>query len=192
MRRKPPLQETPGTSRGEFCLLSPGDPSDPGETALWNQRPNLIWTGSIAKIEVLEVGASKPLWSYSLPLNSFKAGPAGLRALGYGGPLLEAGKRYEWQAFLLESDLEPQQRRRFSILPKTVQGPITRAWMQQRVALVQAGATAEEQALRQAEFLLEQGLSSDYAQAMVLNALRGRLDGEGQAILAEIVEKQCG
>lgn len=189
-RRKPPMQETPGTSRGEFCLLSPGELFEQGAEALWEQRPTLIWTGRLAKVAVQEVGASEPLWHHSVPFNSNRE-LTELQVVRYSGPVLEASKHYEWQAFERESDSAPQQVRPFSILEQKLRGPITRAWMQEQVKLVQAGAMPEEQALRRGEFLLEQELSADFYQALFLAAVRGQLDREGIAIVGELMGEQC-
>ena len=191
LRRRPPMKETPGTSRGGFCLLSPGESFEQGQEALWEQRPTLFWTGYIAKIAVHEMGSDEPLWHQLVPFNP-NAEAAELKVLRYGGPALEAGKRYEWKAFAQKSDAAPQLVRPFLILKPEQRGPITRAWMQEQVKLVRAKATTEEQAMRRGEFVLEQKLSGDFYQALFLAEVRGQLDEEGRSIVGDVVAERCG
>lgn len=189
-RRKPPLPQSYGGSRGQFCLLSPGATLTQGESALWNQRPNLIWTGRLAKVLVKEEGASEVLWQQSSPGNS--TGDAlGLKSLRYSGPLLEAGKQYEFQAFASSFDTQAQQILTFSILSAAQRGPITRSWLQEQVALRQRGATTGEQTVEQAEFLLDRELSADFYQAWLLASIRGQLDREEEAFIEKAVQAFC-
>ena len=191
-RRKPPLPDSSGGSRGPFCLLSPpGTTFNKGTAELWSQRPSFFWIGRIGKISVREADTDESLWHQSIPFNPNTASTE-LQVLRYGGPALEAGKRYEWQIFEQDSDSAPQLIRPFSILGPEQRGPITRAWMQEQIALARAGATFEEQMLRRGEFVLEHELSADFYQALFLAAVRDQLDEEGRAIVGNAVTEQCG
>lgn len=191
-RRKPPIPDSSGGSRGQFCLLlPPGATFVEGASELWSQRPSFIWVGRMEKILVKEVGVNDPLWQQAIPLDTTAENALALQALRYSGPALEAGKRYEWQAFERSFDSSAQQLQSFAILPSGQRGPTTRAWIQEQATLVQAEATGEEQALRQVAFLLDQGLSADFYQALFLAKIRGQLDEEGELMVAEVLNQQC-
>lgn len=190
-RRKPPLPQSSGGSRGPFCLLSPGMNFDQGTAELWNQRPSFIWTGRLGKIWVQEKDSNELLWQKVITTNSAADHGSGLQALRYNGPTLEAGKQYQWHAFERASDASAQQIKDFSILPSSQKGPITRAWLQEQIDLIQEQATTENQTQRRLEFFLEKDLSTDFYQILFLAAVRGQLDEEREALVKEIVEEQC-
>jgi hypothetical protein len=185
-RRPPPLPVRRGGTRGEVCLLSPGNGGSEGR--LWDDQVVLVWRGPVTKVAVQQVGIQKVLWSRAVggqqPVN-------GLNVIRYGGPALAAGTDYEWQIFEADGS-SPQRFQRFRVMDAAERAPITQDWRRKETMLRAAGASPMDWGQARVEFLLERGLTMDLYQSLFLAAHRGWLDQEGRAIVSDIVQEVCG
>ena len=148
----PPVPERTGGggSRGEIlCPIAPrGIDTIP---QVWSDRPLFVWRGAAKQIEVRLQGSQQVLWRQEVT-------PAD-RSLMYGGEALQPGQTYTWVIFDLNNKaiaqtpfqiMEAQQRDRIK----------TRLQILQQ-ELREKGASAEEIAMRRAQYFAQQQLWSD-------------------------------
>jgi hypothetical protein len=149
-RRMPP----PMGSRGEFCAVSPGILENP--YIIWGDRPLFLWEGEMSRVIVRDAQGQE-LWSQPVAPTD--------RSIVYGGEALQPGQLYEWTLVeattgSTEANREPEFYA-FRIMQAEQRIAITERLQSLSEQLQASRATPEEIAVRQAQYLIEQGLWSD-------------------------------
>jgi len=139
-----------GTSRGGFiCAIAPR--SIGTITEVWSDRPLFVWQGVVGQIEVRKPATKETLWRQTVS--------AATSRVIYGGEPLQPGQTYHWVIF-------DQANRSIAEFPFQVMESEKRDRIKTRlqildVELKEKGATAEEIALRRAQYFAQWQLWSD-------------------------------
>jgi hypothetical protein len=145
-------------SRGEFCAVSPGILENP--YIIWGDRPLFLWEGEMSQVIVYDAQGQE-LWNQVVAPTD--------RNIVYGGEALQPGQLYEWKLVEAmegtEADQEPELYA-FRIMQVEQRVPITDQLQSLSEQLQTSGATPEEIAVQQAQYLIEQGLWSDAFKAL--------------------------
>jgi hypothetical protein len=149
---EPPVKPATGggTSRGGFiCAIAPRAIGT--ITEVWSDRPLFVWQGVVGQLEVRKPATKETLWRQAVSATS--------RRVIYGGEPLQPGQTYHWVIF-------DQANRSIAEFPFQVMESEKRDRIKTRlqildVELKQKGATAEEIALRRAQYFAQWQLWSD-------------------------------
>lgn len=139
-----------GTSRGgPLCAIAPR--SIGTITEVWSDRPLFVWQGVVGQLEVRKPATKETLWRQTVSATT--------RRVSYGGEPLQPGQTYHWVIF-------DQANRSIAEIPFQVMESEKRDRIKTRlqildVELKQKGATAEEIALRRAQYFAQSQLWSD-------------------------------
>lgn len=146
----PPASERNGGSRGELlCPIAPrGIDTIP---QVWSDRPLFVWRGAAKQIEVRLQGSQEVLWRQEVT-------PAD-RSLMYGGEALQPGQTYIWVIFDLNNKAIAQTP--FQIMEAQQRDRIKTRLQILQEELREKGASAEEIAMRRAQYFAQQQLWSD-------------------------------
>ena len=138
-----------GVRGGNICAIAPPARLMGIGSAIWHDRPLFIWQGAAVRIELVASGSEEVLWSKNLTANDTTA--------VYQGEALQAAQRYEWRLYRSDKDFDIVL---FRILPKQERDRITAQLNQ----LQTEGDTAEQIALKRANYFAEQRLWADALQ----------------------------
>lgn len=145
-----------GGSRGDedeqfLCMITPGKLSDEqneGTLLVWSDRPFFLWQGKITTIEVRKARSQKLVWQQNIS--------AAANSTLYQGESLQPGQRYFWQ-----DSQRPEQKGSFRIMETEEREAIAKELTALENQLTTEGATAEEIALKRANYFETKGLWSD-------------------------------
>lgn len=148
-QEKPPVEEKPGSPRGELCVIAPR--SIRTNTKVWSDRPLFVWQGNLGKIEVHPHKSDEVLWSQTLTSTD--------NSVTYTGEALQPGQTYDWVIF-------GPQNSRISLIPFQVMEAPERDRIRVRLTILEQelkekGATLEEIANARANYFAQQQLWSD-------------------------------
>ncbi|NEP14949.1 MAG: hypothetical protein F6K14_33195 [Symploca sp. SIO2C1] len=143
-------------SRGDedeqlLCMITPGKLSDEqnqGTLKVWSDRPFFLWQGEITTIEVRKARSQKLVWQKDIPANT--------NSTFYEGEPLQPGQRYLWQ-----DSGKPQQKGSFRIMEAKEREAIAKELAALENRLKTEGASAEEIALKRANYFEGKELWSD-------------------------------
>ncbi|MBD0308044.1 MAG: hypothetical protein ICV80_07865, partial [Microcoleus sp. T1-bin1] len=134
---------------GPLCAIAPR--SIGTITEVWSDRPLFVWQGVVGQLEVRKPGTKEALWRQTVSATT--------RRVIYGGEPLQPGQTYHWVIF-------DQANRAIAEIPFQVMESQKRDRIKSRlqildVELKEKGATAEEIALRRAQYFAQSQLWSD-------------------------------
>lgn len=147
-----PVDKRPAGKRGGFCPLAP-NVSDVS-TQVWSDRPFFVWRGILGKFEVHPHQSKEVLWSQPVAL-----GMLGVQHVPYAGKALQPGQTYDWVIFNLEN--KPVVSIPFKMMNSQERDRINKQLQSLNGELRDKRATAEEIALRRAQYFAQQNLWSD-------------------------------
>jgi hypothetical protein len=150
-----------GGSRGDVCLVSPA-PGEPG--LIWSDRPLFVWelrtpdsiTIDHLLITVVNFDSRELIWSQELPPD--------MKSIIYAGQGLQPGQDYA-VSISSRTDDNPD-RYLFQITEPEQQQQITTQLQILEQQLQASGATAETIAIQKAQYLIDQGFTSDGFQVL--------------------------
>ncbi|BAY66446.1 hypothetical protein NIES22_65850 [Calothrix brevissima NIES-22] len=134
-------------SRGDLCLVSPN-----GE--IYSTNPMFLWRGKLKKIAVAKLPSRQNFWDLE------NIGQNNL-AIYSGEEALQAGKKYQWRAFLGEN---PSLLANFQLMDAQERQQITAELKILEQRLQTQGADEKTIALEKADFFAKKELWSDVLQ----------------------------
>ncbi len=153
----PPTPPSSGGSRGPLlCAIAPQPITT--NTEVWSDRPLLVWRGKLSRIEIRPTGSNKVLWR--------QTGIQGQNSALYAGEALQPGQTYDWLLFdqFAEANSSPIQRVTFRVMDTKERDRIKMQLQKLEEELKAKGASAEETAIRRAQFFAQKNLWSDVLQ----------------------------
>jgi hypothetical protein len=148
---QPAEEKNKGSSRGE-CLLSPIALGNNKE--MWNDRPLVVWTGRVNRVELYQVGSDKVLWSHNVNQNPNK------NKVLYDKEALKPGQTYELRLIGFAQPVTTQ----FRVMDSQKRDRIKQELQRLEEQLKAKQATPEEIARRRAQYFTEQRLWLDVLQ----------------------------
>ncbi len=145
---------TGGPRPGDYCLISPWD-----EQEVWSLQPVLLWKGSMQSAGIREAGTSVS------PLHVSVQMVDGVRLAQASTPL-QPGERYDWALYLREESSRHSTWTTFRVMDEERRAVVTTGLQMLEAELAGSGAAADEVAMNQAQYFLEQGLPFDALQVM--------------------------
>lgn len=148
-QNNPPLDETPGGKRGDFCAIAPLF-----NHQIWSDRPLLVWQGNVGRIGIRAHNSEDMLWSQTVTsVNS---------PVMYRGEPLKSGQTYDWVFY------DKQDNRLFWV-PFKIMEAQERDRIRVRLTILgqqlkETGSTPEEIANARANYFAQKQLWSDVLQ----------------------------
>lgn len=149
-QRRPRRPRPPLRGRGGICVVSPGLLE--AENTVWSDRPLFLWQSkpediAVQRLAVLDL-EGRILWEKSLA-------PADQGAI-YAGQALQPGQFYQWRLEWTVEGTENSADYTFQVMATDRRNPITTELQALSQKLQASGASAEEVANQQADYLIEQ------------------------------------
>ena len=157
--KKPPREGHPGTSRGDFCAISPLNSSLQEPAAkIWSLQPLFYWNSGSTQVGRVEVRDSK-----SNKLLFFKDVKASDRSVLYQGEALQPGNVYK--IVILQSEKKPILWIPFQIMPNPEREQVAIGLKTLEAELNTKKASSETVAFHRAEYFAQRELWADVVQS---------------------------
>lgn len=152
---RPPGRGTGGGRGDKFCAIAPMSPTSEAIAMVASDTPIFVWRGAVQQIQVRSADQPTPV-----ALSPEATHPDNLvQQITYQGPALQPGQTYTWTVVTPEFTTKPFS---FQVLSAAEQRQVS-ADLQTIASQQQAaGATAEQIAIRQAGYLADHQLWSDF------------------------------
>ncbi|MGB3491858.1 MAG: hypothetical protein WBA57_03970 [Elainellaceae cyanobacterium] len=147
----PPVPPTEGGRRGDVCLIAPM--TSPGHMAqVWDSQPTVVWQGAVGRLELQQDDQDAVILEQERGTANFAT---------YEGEPLAPNTIYRWRIYLPYTE-QPAFEVPLTVLPTEEKESIAQDLQQLDAELTAAMASAEEKALRRADYFAARGLWSDF------------------------------
>ncbi len=143
--------------KGGGCMVSPIWLGQNNVAKVWNQRPVFVWNGRESNVGLTREDDDQLFWKEQL-----QAAPRGNRQIQYTGSTLQPGQSYRWNLLTLTDQVT--QSTSFQVIGGTERDRVTIGLKTLQAQLEAEKLSAEEKALRRAEFFVRHDLVSDAIQ----------------------------